>query len=469
MRIILPIIGCILALLTAIFVFNTIPHVQDSIAQLFQARIFLKGRLYAQSHPLKQFFDYTHMINNGRWYSQYPPGHPMLLAIGLLAGAPLVINPILAAIGIFITMLIARERFSERTSILTGIFMILSPFYIFMAGSHMSHVSGMLFLIIFFFAMFKERYILAGIGLGIAFLIRPFTAFLYAIPVLLLIRPKRILPLLFSFTPFVILLLLYNHLTNGDPFTFGYTVLHGKNVGLGFGKSAWGMPHTLSRGLNDAWDNIKELSSNLFEWPIPSVIPFLLPVFFFKKKYLIFYLIPISLLVGHIFYWYHDLCLGPRFLYESLPLIVILSAVGIDLLIKKIRRSYPIYAVLTGLFIFSVAVRVPYLITRASPGNALPYGRSFWGVDPYLGQLARSSGIKNGIVFVDMQYPRQKFDPYLWFGSAFLHNTPDLGTDVIYARHLSMEDTLLMNYYPQRSYYLYQGYLRKGRLLRLER
>jgi hypothetical protein len=56
------------------FVFDQIPHVQDSIAQLFQAKIFASGRLYATSHPLREFFDYTHMINNGKWYSQYPPG-----------------------------------------------------------------------------------------------------------------------------------------------------------------------------------------------------------------------------------------------------------------------------------------------------------------------------------------------------------------------------------------------------------
>jgi len=467
--IIFSLTGFGLALIIAIFIFDRIPHVQDSIAQLFQAKIFLKGRLYYPSHPLRQFFNYTHLINNGRWYCQYPPGHPLILALGLLIGLPFIVNPILAGIGILFTILIARRYFSPRVSLLSGILIILSPFYMFMAGSHMSHVSAMAFLTIFLYAVLTQRYLLAGITLGIAFLIRPYTAFLYSLPVFALLRPKRLHLTALSFAPFVFLLLLYNYLTNGDPFTFGYTALYGKNVGLGFGKAAWGEPHTLSRGLSDAWEKIKSLSGNLFEWPIPSTIPFLIPLFFFKRRYLLFYLIPLALLIGHIFYWFHDLCLGPRYLYEALPPIIILSAVGIEIMIRKLKRPTIVYLIVAGLFLWSLTVRVPFLITKASPGRAFPYGRSFWGVDPYLGRLVEKHELHHAIVFVKMLYPIPHRDPYLWFGSAFLYNDPDLSGDIIYAHHLGMDDTLLMNYYPDRKYYLYQGYLRKGRLYQLKR
>ena len=60
-------------------VLNHIPHVQDSIAQLFHAKIFAMGKLTAPLPPHKEFFDFMFMINDGRWYSQYPPGHSLLL------------------------------------------------------------------------------------------------------------------------------------------------------------------------------------------------------------------------------------------------------------------------------------------------------------------------------------------------------------------------------------------------------
>jgi len=327
----------------------------------------------------------------------------------------------------------------------------------------------MLFLILFLYGMITGRYLLAGLSLGFAFLIRPYSSFLYAIPVLILLRPKRILPLAISFAPSVVLLLLFNHLTNGDPFTFGYTVLHGENVGLGFSKGAWGYRHTFTQGLSDAWDKVRCLSGYLFEWPIPSIIPFLIPLFYFKKRYLIFYLIPVALLFGHIFYWYHDLCLGPRYLYEALPQLIILSAVGIELILQKIRKSFFIYLTLAILFIWTFSVRIPFLITKASPGRSFAYSKSFWGVDTYLGELVKSYRLKNSIVFVEMRYPIPVRDPYLWFGSAFLHNTPELDGEVIYAHHLGLDDTLLMNYYPDRDYYLYRGYLRKGQLFQIKR
>ncbi len=78
-------------------VLDHIPHVQDSIAQLFQAKIFKMGALYAPLPPHKEFFDYTNIINDSRWYSQYPPGHSLLLMLGLFLGAPWLIGPLLGA------------------------------------------------------------------------------------------------------------------------------------------------------------------------------------------------------------------------------------------------------------------------------------------------------------------------------------------------------------------------------------
>src|SRR3990172_8129371 len=48
------------------FVFEHIPHIQDSIAQVFHGKIFAEGHLTVPSSPHKEFFDFLHVINNGR-------------------------------------------------------------------------------------------------------------------------------------------------------------------------------------------------------------------------------------------------------------------------------------------------------------------------------------------------------------------------------------------------------------------
>ena len=97
---------CLLATgLIAYVVLNHIPHVQDSIAQLFQAKVFKMGEIYAPVPPLKEFFDYTNIINDGKWYSQYPFGHSLLLMAGLFWGAPWLVNPLLGSCSLFIFFL----------------------------------------------------------------------------------------------------------------------------------------------------------------------------------------------------------------------------------------------------------------------------------------------------------------------------------------------------------------------------
>jgi hypothetical protein len=70
------------------FVFERVPHVNDEIAYLFQAKLFQSGRLYSPSPCGREFFDFPHIINNGKWYSIYPPGFPLLLVFGLAFRAP---------------------------------------------------------------------------------------------------------------------------------------------------------------------------------------------------------------------------------------------------------------------------------------------------------------------------------------------------------------------------------------------
>src|SRR4030066_227381 len=94
-------------------VFERVPHVNDEIAYLFQAKLFQSGRLYASTPCGREFFDFPHIINNGKWYSIYPPGFPLLLVLGLAFRTPWLINPILAGLTMVLFFLLGSEIYSR--------------------------------------------------------------------------------------------------------------------------------------------------------------------------------------------------------------------------------------------------------------------------------------------------------------------------------------------------------------------
>jgi hypothetical protein len=90
--------------------FGGVPHIQDSAAQFIHAKVFAQGMLTAPSPEPRDFFLTPLMIDRaGRWYSQFPPGHTALLALGHLAGAPWLVNPLLGSLCVPAVYALARE------------------------------------------------------------------------------------------------------------------------------------------------------------------------------------------------------------------------------------------------------------------------------------------------------------------------------------------------------------------------
>ncbi|MFO7650740.1 MAG: hypothetical protein R6X13_05285, partial [bacterium] len=333
----------VVASVVSLAVFGGIPHITDASAQLFQARVFALGRLFAPSPALPSFFDFKHVISDGRWYSQYPFGHPLMLALGVLAGLPWLVNPLQAAAAVLALYGLGREVYTERVARIATLLFCLSPFVWFMSGSFMNHTTAMCWgtLFLLFSSRLARRGIgnalLCGLSLGVVVATRPATALGIALPVAvwLLLRLRRE-PQLFGrvaaaagvlgFTG--ILLLVQNWLTAGAPLRFGYTVLHGPGHGFVFGPAALGITHTPYKGLVHITSNLAGLNRYLFEWPIPALLlPLALVVTGTRKAWdWLLLSIPACLLVIHFFYFFHGYCYGPRFVYEAVPALLLLSA-----------------------------------------------------------------------------------------------------------------------------------------------
>jgi len=536
-------------------VFGGIPHVQDSIAQLFQARIFALGRLWVPSPPLPRLFDYAQMINDGRWYSQYPPGHPLLLLPWVLLGVPWLANPVLGGLGLLFTMLLARELFDDQVALLAGVMGLLSPFFLFMASEFMSHVSGFATLtgfVYFYFRMRRTGRVMdaaaAGLCLCLALLVRPYTAAAMALPVALHALhglrstsapagtgtlPASRLVLLVSGGGLagILLLLLYNLGTTGDAMVPGYIKLYGPSHGLGFGKGSWGSPHTLERGLLGTMSSLASLNGRLFEWPGSSLWPLAAalvasvadrgPGRAARGALWMLAALPACVLAAYVFYWYRDLCFGPRFIYDALGPILILSAWGFRRVTELLSgigtareagdpgqhsldsragrkgrggrdsrggrgaRTVIVGAVvLAALSGWAAAVGWPRLwrisdeAREALAGTPVrmasyfqAYSPRFWGVSPYLGELIRRQGVSNALVLVRNLEPENDAPPmrHLWFGSAFAHQRPDVSSaGVIFARDRGVQVEDIARAFPGRAIYRYTGTIEGGTLQRLD-
>jgi hypothetical protein len=306
----------------------------------------------------------------------------------------------------------------------------------------------------------------AGLSLGFVLNIRPLTAvafgttfvfyMLFSFFVKKEIRLKNIVVFFAGLAVMISLLLLFNQLTNGDPLTFGYQKKHQV---LGFlGNAQHGRePHTLGGGIENTSNNLIGLNQYLFEWPIPSLvfafIFFAIPIK--KNRWDWLFLSAALVLIGsYFFYYYQDLCFGPRFYYSIMPFAIIFSVRGFLGLPKWLEEKgfnrRKVRATLTLLLI----VCFSYTFVFSFPRLIKKYSDDYWIVTDKIHAEVQKRGIKNAVVFIDVWIPRDTPEPNLIpYGSAFQFNSLDLSDDVIYAIDLREKNVELMNYYSERDFY----------------
>jgi hypothetical protein len=425
----------IFATLVAIsqIVFKNRPMNIDAIVQLFQAKSFARGYLFAPPPPFPEFFiTLNNLFEPTGWYSQYPPGHIAILALGVLCGAPWLIMVACSTLTALFLFLFVREIYDERTAKLSLLLLVLTPFFLFMGASQMNHVTTALFvsMALYYYALWENtqrNYLLGFCGacLGVAFLSRPLCA-ITAGAVLgffflseLRSRPDKKSALqggivgVVGFLPFALLILLYNKLTTGDPFLPGYLKLWGNGHGLGFHETPFGKIHSVPRGLQNELFDIALLSEYLFEWPIPALTPVAIALAFGlynqrwdKRLLLLFFAYPSI----YFFYWHRDTFLGPRFLYLSILSAVPLTVRALQCLSARYRDStvkiFPSQPALSlrRMVVISVTICFFYSALIGLPLRFKIYNN---GLNSLKGDLigeAREQGIKSGLIFVPVSW-----------------------------------------------------------------
>ena len=367
------------ALVLSGVLFSRNPHLVDSIAQLFQARIFGEGSLTAPAPEEMEFFGASHLVqHNGRWFSQYPPGHPALLTLGLFSGVPWIVNPLFAAGTLLLVYAIGRRLLGPGSAKLAGVLYLFSPFVLFMSASYMNHVTTGFFLALALYAALRTAHggggvgwpLTVGLALGAAAMIRPLESAAWAAVLGLWMLMRRGWQPAFiaggACLVGVAALLTYNGLTTGHPLRFGYTLLWGPGHGLGFHTDPWGEPFTPVKSFANTALDLQRLNVFLFGWPFPSLIFVFVALVLaaadrrWRESSGTLAALLLAAPIAYFFYWHRDNYLGPRFLYPSLIPVLLLTVIGIaglDTRLDRWRSAFRL-TLLAGL-LTGVALNLP--------------------------------------------------------------------------------------------------------------
>ena len=131
----------------------------DDYSYMYQAKLFAAGKLYAED-PL---YDRANSLHNcvatscikdfhGHRFSQYPPGWPVLLAIGAALGVPWVVNPLLGALLVFLMLRYVEREMGKELVTVTGLLLTFCFFFVYYAASTRAHIATALFVFAAFLA-----------------------------------------------------------------------------------------------------------------------------------------------------------------------------------------------------------------------------------------------------------------------------------------------------------------------------
>ena len=444
------------------YVFDAVPGFIDSCLYMFQARLFAHGMLSAPLPPETQFFEAAHVILSDRWYTMYPPGYPAILALGVLFRISWLVNPFLGALTVVCIYLLAKELYGNNTAKLSAILACASCFFLFMSSEFASHTATLFFVTLAFLSfvrMVKKKRpllssVICGASLGIALLCRPYTTVWICVPmgIAAIIARKKLsfryilmgtIPLLVACLTF----LAYNYATTRHPLLLGYIALHGKGHYPGFHQDPWGNEfHTVVQGFKYVLGNLNALNYYLFEWPMPSLFFLCLFLAYGKKKFWEWLLVGwiAALLVGHFFYFFNKLDFGPRFVYESLPALILLTSRGVALstqfitarwkTLSDVQARNVLCLMLMGLFLFAFLFNMP--ATVKSYQN--------YGKDVTIQKYLDENDVSQALVFV-------KEGRAYWVHYPF--NAP-FAKPHIYAKHRGSENKKLAERFPGYRYFI---------------
>lgn len=363
--------------------------VTDAQSQIAQARLILSGKFrILLSEQLLEAAQLPNFSRTNPTFSQYPPGHILLLIPFVAAGFPAnALNILCGIVTVYFAVKICRCMCGSSAAVLTGLLLIVSPLFLVMGSSAMNHGTTAMMLILcawaFYQAVWRCRHGMLWVGvlaLCWAGITRPLTALAHVIvwaPVLVAhgwrlfsrFRPaghfqfssaawQNISSVAAAGLVPLSILAAYNALTTGNPFLMGYVANDSQMHRLGF--YFYGpYSYTPVNAAHNVVSDVMSLSDHMFGWPFSSWVLLFgwLLLSRFSPGELVIAALIVAQFVLYRFYHFYDLLLGPRFSSELMPFFAILGGIGLSRLLDCISRPWRgIVVVIVGVFLISALV-----------------------------------------------------------------------------------------------------------------
>ena len=452
--------------------FDRMPRVPDEVAYLFQAKTFASGHLYARApgEALDAALSYDWIsILDGKWFSIFPPGWPALLAIGVAVGAPFLVNPLIAAFTVPVAHALVSRWVSPRVAMLVTGLLAISPWYLAMGASLMSHSLTLLLVLCAWLLMLAEgsrrslAWFAAGCLMGWLFLTRPLDGLavglltgLWAAMRTKLRNPSALVGYGLGCVMVGALVFPYNHLLTGDalvtPIDRYFDLLwHAGANKLGFGPGIgspdhWGgvdiwPGHGPIEALVQAQFNLRSFNIELLGWAAGSLILLYAHLIWGRLIHADWCMLAlIGVTVGaHALYWFNGgFYVGPRYWFMALWPAMFLSARGLQTAAGLLAPDARERVALTALLLGGVAM-ISFL-----PWRATTRYWEFRGFHDGYRRLAGTGVLDNAVVFVRT---RNMSD----YGSAFMLNTPGLHGPIFVRDEGAAMNARILARYPDRN------------------
>lgn len=335
-------------------VFERLAHIEDEMAYLWQAQVIARNQLTLPSPVEPKSFLVPFVIDyNGQRFGKYPLGWPIILSMGVRLGIPYLVNPLLAGLGVWLTYRLGKTVFSETVGLAAAGLTLTSPFFLMNSGSLLSHSFGLVLSAGFALAWLDafthpeapRRWlptITAAGALGALALTRPLTAAAVAIPfgfhgLFLLWRGgsdirKRLVVFVMIVLAMGLLHFAWQYAVTGDPLLNPYTLWWDYDkIGFGPGHGHADEGHTLHMARINTRLSLRSGWHDLFGWAGYSwfFLPFGLFAIRKNPRGWLLASVVVGLVLVYIIYWIGSALYGPRYYFEGLYSLTLVSAAGI--------------------------------------------------------------------------------------------------------------------------------------------
>lgn len=289
-----------LSVLMSRTVFERLPHLEDEMAYLWQARAVAGGNfVIPTTQPSAAFWQPFVVDEDGNRFGKYTPGWPIQLAVGIAMGTPYVMNAFFAALTVALVYRLGREIFdSEDVGVIAAVLVTFSPMALLLNATLMGHSAALFWTSLFLYAYWRLNLpgrahglrwgLIAGAALGITLVTRPATGVAIAIPCVAwsgvrllrlvvsdrrafvtLLRPQVALGIVA--VCIALLVPLYNAMAVGDPRANLYRLVWDYDR-IGFGEGYGRHGHTLEKGVRHLRFDLSLTAADLFGWQVQPLL-----------------------------------------------------------------------------------------------------------------------------------------------------------------------------------------------------